>query len=737
MRVSVVISARTLARWDDLRAAVDSVADQTAPPDETLVVVDHNEDLLVKATRELAGVRVVANARQEGAAGARQCGIDLTTGDVVAFLDEDAYGEPEWLARLVEHFEDPTVAGADGWVVPSWEGDAPAWFPEGLSWALGGSRADGPDAARPTRIPLGANVAIRREAFARASSRPLDGAESPPPPSTRVPAGRFVLARGSIVHLRVPASRLTWRYLAATCWKEGRSRAALVNPGAATSALVSECRHVARAVSPQVRDAARSVLRSPLRSLVTMTVVIAANVTGAAGFFWGAWRRRRSGGLGGDPRVVERDAAVGPPVGRGSVDWGESPPRAPRASHAPGDDAPRDPHELSPVTLVRVDLDDPNAVRLDAALGDRIWVEVVKGHRVIGVTELRAGRHGVAPEVVEELAQQFDRAAQPTWARLPEELLPRATVVIATIYERPELLARGVASLLAMDYPDFEVIVVDNRRAPDATPIPAFPGGDRVRVVVSAAKGTSAARNYGISLATGEFVAFTDDDAVVEPGWLRALASRFTIDAQVDAIGGMVRPMELDTRPQLWFEEFYGGFTKSYEPKAWSLESVGDSDKLFPYSAGHFGAGVNMAVRRTTLERLGGFDTNLGGGTPAMGAEDLALFLKIIFAGGTVAFEPSALVRHSHRRTEDEFLRQVYSYGVGLTAMFTNLILHDPRHLFAIARRVPTGLRLLLRPVEPRSPSSQPSFPRRTQIYQLLGMAYGPVAYVRSALRHR
>ena len=124
----------------------------------------------------------------------------------------------------------------------------------------------------------------------------------------------------------------------------------------------------------------------------------------------------------------------------------------------------------------------------------------------------------------------------------------------------PRPAGAHVASLDAMDYPDFDIVVVDNRagRAPltAGTGLHAPPPGPRRR---RARPGISSARNRGVAQSTGAFVAFTDDDAVVEPGWLRALGSRFANEPDVDAIGGLVLPSELDTEPQLWFEEFYGG----------------------------------------------------------------------------------------------------------------------------------------------------------------------------------
>ena len=158
---------------------------------------------------------------------------------------------------------------------------------------------------------------------------------------------------------------------------------------------------------------------------------------------------------------------------------------------------------------------------------------------------------------------------------------------------------------------------------------------------------------------------------------------------------------------------------------------------MFPYAIGRFGAGCNTAYRRTTLQRLGDFDVLLGVGTLAKSCEDVDMALKLVLSGATFAYEPAAVVRHAHRRTEDEFMKQAFNYGVGLTAMYTALIVRDPTQLAALIRRIPLGLRHLTRPAEQRSASTAPSYPKRTLAHQVLGMAYGPLAYVLSAVRTR
>lgn len=393
-------------------------------------------------------------------------------------------------------------------------------------------------------------------------------------------------------------------------------------------------------------------------------------------------------------------------------------------------------HEMwSPIPIIQVDVDALTSLRVpDDAIGGRVWLEVSKQGQVVGVAETVADADGtISTAKLEEVTAPF--WSIPVIARAPidEALLPRASVIVPTLCRDLERLTRTVNTLLAQEYPDFEIILVDNRTPPFEYPMPYFED-PRVRVVEETRRGASAARNRGITQSTGEFVAFTDDDVVVERRWLRELGRRFLSNPEIDGIGGLVLPLELQTQPQLWFEEYFGGFTQSFSSELLSIELMKD-DKLFPYSTGRFGAGCNMAFRRSVLDEKGGFDPLLGIGTVARGGEDLAIFLKQVLSGGTTAFEPRAVVRHQHRQTEHDFFSQVFGYGTGLTAMYTSLVLSDPRHLFRMLPKLRAAYRILAKPREERSPSSVPSYPRRAYTQHILGLLYGPIAYVRSVAR--
>jgi glycosyltransferase involved in cell wall biosynthesis len=382
-----------------------------------------------------------------------------------------------------------------------------------------------------------------------------------------------------------------------------------------------------------------------------------------------------------------------------------------------------------PVPILTLDLDALSEPEFDRS-ATSVRVEVTRTGQIVGVLESSVTDGRWAPDTVDEALRRFGGVAT-SKTSIGDEHLPSISVVVPTIAVDPLELKRTIDSLTSLDYPRVEILLVDNRRNSQSS-LSSLSSDARVHVLEESRPGISAARNRGIDAATGDVVAFTDDDVSVEPTWLRALGTCFALHPEVEGVGGLVMPRELETQPQLWFEQFFGGFSRSFEASLMSVSLTGDSDPMFPYAPGRFGAGCNMAFRRSSLQGAGGFNLALGTGTLARGGEDLAMFLNLALDGATLAFEPAALVRHSHRRSEAAFLNQVFGYGVGLTAMYSSLVAEHPRRIRDLATRIPDGFRLMTRSRFSRSTNTRPTFPESCRARHRLGMAYGPVAYARS-----
>jgi glycosyltransferase involved in cell wall biosynthesis len=345
--------------------------------------------------------------------------------------------------------------------------------------------------------------------------------------------------------------------------------------------------------------------------------------------------------------------------------------------------------------------------------------------------------------LVHDLAQPPVAGAACVSALPPSTL--RVSVVVCTLGEDPRLV-QTVASVLAQSHKELELVVVDNQ--PGTGRVRALLAGvedARLRVVDQPRRGLSAARNAGIAAATGEVIAFTDDDAFADPDWLARLLTAFAAAPAVVCATGLVLPAELATPAQLWFEEF-GAFDKGFERTVWAAGPVpeevgrlgrrGEGGVLFPYSAGVYGSGNNLAFRTSWLRGQALFDEALGAGSPTRGGEDLDAFLAVMLDGKVLVYEPGAVVKHYARSDLAALHRQMYGYGSGMAAVVVKHALR-PRRALEIARRLPAGLRKLLHPQSEKNAGRSGAFPAELARAELRGYAAGPLLYLRGRLRAR
>ena len=311
---------------------------------------------------------------------------------------------------------------------------------------------------------------------------------------------------------------------------------------------------------------------------------------------------------------------------------------------------------------------------------------------------------------------------------------PFVSVVVAT-RDRPDTLATCLVSLAALDYPHFEVIVVDN--------CPSTPASAELvarlhatmpwlRYVREDRPGLASAHNCGLDRAGGQILAFTDDDVVVDRHWLTALVHGFDRADNVACVTGLIRPMSLETPAERWAEQAWG-IGKGDHPRLFDLGDHRPSDPLFPYSAGSLGSGANMAFRAGVLRALDGFDPAIGTGTRARGGDDLDAFYRVIVAGHALAYEPRASVLHRHHPEEQSLRKQAFGYGAGLTAYLTKIVVGNPRLAITLLPRLPRALlhaRAAARPRHDVAGASATERIRGVAARRYLGMLWGPVAYL-------
>jgi GT2 family glycosyltransferase len=303
-----------------------------------------------------------------------------------------------------------------------------------------------------------------------------------------------------------------------------------------------------------------------------------------------------------------------------------------------------------------------------------------------------------------------------------------ATIAICT-RERPDDLRRTLAALENLPDDGQEVLVIDNAPATGATRdvVDQFP---RVRYVLEPHKGLDVARNRALREAGFDIVVFNDDDAVPDPGWLRALMRHFD-DPTVLCVTGLTMPLELETEAQEVFER-HSPFGRGFRRR------VFDGIYHDPLSVGQVGAGANMALRRSVVTLIGQFDEALDSGTLSRTGGDHEMFIRILAAGYRIVYEPDALSWHRHRRTWDDLRQTLYGYGTGVYAMWTrSLTVHG--EFGVLKRSVDWFFRYQMRDIG-RSLLRRPgSAPLDLLLAELRGCAVGPWAYfaARRQLRRR
>lgn len=313
--VSVVICAYTEDRWEDVLAAVASVRAQSRPALETLLVVDHHQALLDRLDKEYEDhketgeVRVLANAGPRGLSAGRNTGIATARGGIVAFLDDDAVAERDWLRHLAEGYADPRVMAVGGRTEPVWaSGRRPGWFPEEFDWVVGCTYRGLPRGRVRVRNVLGGNASFRREAFDAAggfatgigrdgNKRPLGGEET----ELCIRLGRarpdavLLIDDRAVIHHRVPEAREHFRYFRTRTYAEGLSKALVARSVGARKGLESERRYTTRVLPAGVVRGLRDAVLARPGGAGRAGAIVAGVLAAAGGYLVGSVRARRAG----------------------------------------------------------------------------------------------------------------------------------------------------------------------------------------------------------------------------------------------------------------------------------------------------------------------------------------------------------------------------------------------------------------------------------------------------------
>lgn len=282
----MIIAAFSNERWEQLLLAINSIRKQTLCADETIVVIDRNDALLARLKRAVDDVIVLTNAREAGAGGARNTGVEAASGKIVAFLDDDAEAAPDWLERMIPAFDDDWVLGIGGHLEPSWGTPRPRWFPDEFLWVVGCSHPGLPSDVAPVRNLIAASMLMRRDAFLKlggfragfGKSGRRSGTEETElciRASQQFRGHQWLHHPGARATHHVPKSRTTWHYFLRRCHDEGLAKAAVVGFVGRDAGLSAERRYVLRVLPAGVASGLARLLEGDLSGILRSGAIVA------------------------------------------------------------------------------------------------------------------------------------------------------------------------------------------------------------------------------------------------------------------------------------------------------------------------------------------------------------------------------------------------------------------------------------------------------------------------------
>ena len=316
-----------------------------------------------------------------------------------------------------------------------------------------------------------------------------------------------------------------------------------------------------------------------------------------------------------------------------------------------------------PVKIVDVDIQELKSIE---GLDGYEAVEILfrAGREPLGRARVPCNGNSLDAESIRPLIEDLP---SPEPLDIPGDSLSTISVAICTMNRIGEL-RKALHSLARQERPADEILVIDNGCQDEVRELVTqiLPNA---RYLQEPRAGLDFARNRALSAATGDIIAFLDDDAVADSFWVQSLAECFAEFPGAGAVTGLILPLEIETDAQELFEANSGyarGFSRRVLPRdrarrfGLRLPLVAESISV--------GSGCNMAFRTEVLKKLDGFDEALDTGAPLPGGGDLDMFYRVMREGYEHIYEPRALVRHCHRHSQAEVQAQLAGHYRSLTA---------------------------------------------------------------------
>lgn len=289
MITSVIISTYTEERYNDVLKCIRLLREQTHKPDEIILVLDPVDELIDFYSGVVPECVKIVASDGFGLSNARNSGVKIAKGDVIAFIDDDAWPDHRWLENMIKNYRDKKVWGVGGKIVPVFDECRPRWLPEELDWVVGCTYKGMPERRSEVRNPIGANMSFRKEAFevaglfrtevGRYGKKLLSGEEAEFAMRLKklIPSAKIVYDPEVVVYHRVPRNRARLKYVLKRGYYEGYSKALL----AREYPLKGEYNYLRYLIFKSIPDKVRRASFLELTGLlVVVLMVVVGNIVG-------------------------------------------------------------------------------------------------------------------------------------------------------------------------------------------------------------------------------------------------------------------------------------------------------------------------------------------------------------------------------------------------------------------------------------------------------------------------
>jgi len=294
--VSIVISTYSKDRLEYLLDCIDSLKKQTLKPAEIILVLDPNSELIEFYRMRLPDIKI-AVSQEQGLSNARNVGVKNAKEEIIAFIDDDAVADKDWLKNLTKNYEDPKTMGVGGQIRPLWN-KSPKWFPSELNWVLGCTYKGLPENRASIRNPIGCNMSFRKKAFERAGyfrcdigrfgKKLLSGEEMEFSVRVleKIPDSKIIYEPSAIVYHKVDAKKANLKYLCKRSFYEGISKALIADARKNGSTILStENQYIKHLLKTAIPSRLKRIYK--LQSLLQILVLIFSSLIVFLGFLTG------------------------------------------------------------------------------------------------------------------------------------------------------------------------------------------------------------------------------------------------------------------------------------------------------------------------------------------------------------------------------------------------------------------------------------------------------------------